>query len=303
MISYKQITRIVSAMVFIGFFGFIHPVTSQADSEQANGLETVSKPLWEAGLFNVVARLPHYRGSDETTTYAFPLPYLIYRGEFFRMNQDGVKGIFLRTEFFEFDTSLYGNPPVDEHNQARSGMEELDPLFEIGPSLKWFPFGRKTKSAAYLKAAIRGVASIDFPGDLETQYQGVHGELDWIYQVSAPFGYRDWMVGCRLGVDITDKGYNRYFYEVPPQYARDDRPAYSAEGGYGGAKFSAYAGKTITPNIDLWAWFRWENVDGAVFEDSPLVREKNNFTLSLALSWTIFRSKQTVASHVDVYGE
>lgn len=219
------------------------------------------------------------------------------------MNRDGIKGVFLHSEFFEFDTSLYGNPPVDQDNHARSGMEELDPLLEIGPSLKWFPFGRKSDAASYLKAAIRGAASIDFPGDLGIQYQGLHGELDWIHQVSAPFGFQDWTVGGSFGLDFTNADYNRYFYDVTDRDARDGRPVYHSEGGYAGSKLSAYAGKRLNPDLTLWTWFRWENIDGTVFENSPLVMEKNNFSFSLALTWTIFRSERRVTSGMDVYGE
>jgi len=298
MITRKTINLIFVVLVCAGIFSFSLSRICQADSDLVSSRISDSQPLWEVGLFNVVARLPHYRGSDETTTYAFPLPYLIYRGDFFQMNRDGVKGIFLRSESFELDTSLYGNPPVDGDNQARSGMEELEPTFEIGPSLKWFPFGRQSDITTYFKAAVRGVGSIDFPGDMEIRYQGIHGEIEWISQVVAPFGYRDWLVGVSLGADFTNREYNRYFYDVSSEYVRNDRPAYQSSGGYGGAKFSTYAGKKITPDITCWAWFRWENIDDAVFEDSPLVRDKNNFSMSLALSWTIARSTHQVTAHM-----
>jgi hypothetical protein len=43
-----------------------------ADPQPATGDET--KPLWEVGIFNFVSSIPDYRGADESTIYAFPLP-------------------------------------------------------------------------------------------------------------------------------------------------------------------------------------------------------------------------------------
>jgi hypothetical protein len=49
------------------------------------------KPLWEVGIFNFVSSIPDYRGADESTIYAFPLPYLIYRGKHLRATREGVR--------------------------------------------------------------------------------------------------------------------------------------------------------------------------------------------------------------------
>ncbi len=56
-------------------------------------VRSLKKPIREVGLFAGAARLPHYLGSDEYSAYILPLPYLIYCGETFRANRDGLKGI------------------------------------------------------------------------------------------------------------------------------------------------------------------------------------------------------------------
>ena len=40
----------------------------------------VPRPLWELGLGVAALRLPDYRGSDQSSTYLLPLPYVVYRG-------------------------------------------------------------------------------------------------------------------------------------------------------------------------------------------------------------------------------
>ncbi len=128
-------------------------------------------PLWEIGLFNGVAQLPHYRGSDEYKLWALPLPYLIYRGEILRTNKDGVRGVFFKSSQFELSLSGSGNPPVDDDNEARDGMPDLDAIGEIGPALKWFLTGPMSRNPIYLKFSARGAVSAGIDHGLDLAYE------------------------------------------------------------------------------------------------------------------------------------
>ena len=93
------------------------------------------KPKWELGAGATVLRLPDYRGSDESRGYVYPLPYFVYRGEFLRLDREGLRGVLIESDRVEFDLSLFGSLPVDSSkNLARAGMPDLDPVLEIGPS-------------------------------------------------------------------------------------------------------------------------------------------------------------------------
>ncbi len=93
-------------------------------------------PLWEAGVGAGALSLPDYRGSDQQRFYAFPVPYLVYRGEILKVDRTAVRGLFFQSDRFEFDVSLNASPPVNSgRNHARQGMPDLDPTGEIGPSL------------------------------------------------------------------------------------------------------------------------------------------------------------------------
>ena len=199
--------------------------------------EAESLPLWELGLFGFYLHLPHYRGSDQYNDYILPLPFLIYRGGLFQANRDGFKGIFSRSENFEANVSLYGNPPVDDDNRAREGMDELDPVFEIGPALKWYFLGRHPTRSLFLRAAGRAVTAVDVPDLLDWRYVGIHGDLYLIYRNRSLWGSL-WEWGFNTGFDFTDSRYNGYFYGVAPKDARADRAAYEADGGYAGFMLS-----------------------------------------------------------------
>ena len=51
------------------------------------------RPLWEAGAGVTVLDFPDYRGSDERHTLVLPIPYLVYRGEFFKSDHESVRGV------------------------------------------------------------------------------------------------------------------------------------------------------------------------------------------------------------------
>jgi len=94
------------------------------------------KPLWEVGAGLAFLHMPDYRGSDEKRFLLLPYPYLVYRGDILKVERERISGRIFKTDRLLLDFSLFGNVPVDSSkNTARSGMPDLDPTFEIGPSL------------------------------------------------------------------------------------------------------------------------------------------------------------------------
>jgi MipA family protein len=254
------------------------------------------KPLWEVGIFNFVSSIPDYRGADESTIYAFPLPYLIYRGKHVRATREGVRGIFYQNRFVETSISASGNPPVNKDNKARAGMPDLDAIGELGPSIKWFFSGRDPLDKLYLQVSARAAASLGFHPGPEMAYQGVAGDLDAVYYNQSRLMDLGIRYRFTAGLSFGDAGYHRYFYEVAPSYATPERPAYSAEAGYGGLSLSASMQYDITRTLAVGFYTRWDNVDGAVFADSPLVRQNNNYVIGAALILKPWHSATLVQS-------
>ena len=93
------------------------------------------RPLWELGAGAAVISFPDYRGSNEQRQYLLPLPYLVYRGEVLQVDRDKVRGLLFKRDRVELDVSVNGSVPIrSSHNAARSGMPDLDPTLELGPS-------------------------------------------------------------------------------------------------------------------------------------------------------------------------
>lgn len=253
-------------------------------------------PLWEIGLFGGAAIIPHYRGSDEYNFYALPVPYFIYRGKIIQANRDGIKGIFYKNNHIETSISLSGNPPVDGNNEARQGMPDLDALFELGPAVKWYFMGKDHYDNLYLKASLRAASSIGYDSGIDIDYRGLRGGLNLLYNNREMFKKINLKFGFNAGIDFTDSRLNSYFYDVESEYVTEKREYYESDAGYAGFALSGFLHKPLTKKLSLGAYARWDNINGAVFENSPLVRDKNNYVVGCALTWKIFESKKRVQS-------
>lgn len=247
-------------------------------------------PLWEAGAGAAVLDFPDYRGSDERHMLVLPFPYLVYHGDFLKADQDSIRGQFYRDERFELHLSLNGSIPVDSSdNTARRGMPNLDPTLEIGPNLTLNLYRNPTMHLN-LRLPLRAVIATDFS---HVHDEGLVFEpqlnVDFYDHYPAP----GWNLGFAAGPVYGNARYHGYFYGVAPQFATPARPAYEAHGGYGGVQAIA----SLTHRFGQWwvgGFVRADTLAGAVFEDSPLVRQKEAFFAGVAFAWVFSRSSKTV---------
>ncbi len=99
----------------------IFPMVCEAVEAEDN----IEEPLWELGAGFGGISLPQYMGSDERYTIPFAFPYMIYRGEKWRIDRSGIKNKLVNVDKFSLELSLSGGLPVRNDNQARAGMPEL----------------------------------------------------------------------------------------------------------------------------------------------------------------------------------
>lgn len=252
------------------------------------------RPLWELGLGVTGLYLPDYRGANQGRGYVFPLPYAAYRGEFFRVDREGIRSIFLDTDRVQLDVSVFGTPPVDSSkNQARQGMPDLDATLEVGPVLE-ITLARDRRIDYNYRLRLRLPARAVFPTDItHWSYAG------WVFYPHLALDLRPefldgrWNVGLSAGPLYATQKYNAYFYTVAPQFATPDRPAYQAPGGYSG--WVGFA--SISRRFDkIWvgAYVRYDTLNGATFEASPLVKRDYAVSAGIGIAWVFAHSKQLV---------
>ena len=249
------------------------------------------EPLWELGLGVTTLSFPDYRGSDHQRAYVLPMPYFVYRGKIFQADRDGLRGVFYDTDFAELNLSVAASLPVDsDGNEARRGMPDIDPTFEIGPSLElhlWRSADRRFQLDLRLPARM-AIAVGDGLHDAGLVFTPLIN-LD----VNDPVGWEGWNLGLLVGAIYGNRRQNAYFYDVPEAYATPERPAYSADGGYGGVKFIAAVSKRFD-RYWVGGFARYDTLTGAVFADSPLVRQDSAWAAGIGIAWILGRSSKTV---------
>ena len=275
--------RIYRGMVAaLMLFGFLLPPSAFCEE----------KPLWELGAGVALLRMPDYRGSDESRLYLLPFPYIIYRGDIFKVDRERISGRIFKTDRLLLDISLFGSVPVDSSkNTARSGMPDLDPTFEIGPSLNIKLLENKQERYKLnLALPVRAVFSTDFSS---LRHEG------WVFSPRLVFEKNDVIPksGLNLGVSagpmFADSAYHRYFYSVEPVYATEMRPSYSAGSGYSGSTLTLGLNKGFKQLI-FNAFVSVDFLQGAVIEDSPLVKTRYSVISGFTVSWIFRKAARSV---------
>lgn len=247
-------------------------------------------PLYEYGILGLAVHLPHYTGSSEYQTYAFPLPYFVYRGEIIKADREEIRGIFFRYKQFETDISMAGNTPVGD-DRARSGMEKLAAIGEVGPALNYYFYEYGDRDSLFVQATLRAAFSVDFDGGVDVGYEGKVSDISLIYRDSKIFKEQKVRFQLSTGVRFSDASMHSYFYDVPEAHVTPTRKYYASEGGYSGLQVSGSITKELTPSFSASCYGRWTNIDGAVYEDSPLVSTDNNYIVGAMLVWKIGESE------------
>ncbi|MEX0960204.1 MAG: MipA/OmpV family protein [Burkholderiales bacterium] len=255
-----------------------------------------SLPLWEAGFGLSAINFPDYRGSDERSTFVLPIPYLVYRGEFFKADRGSLRGLFIDSERVKLDVSVNASIPVESSdNRARQGMPDLDPTLEFGPNLEFMLLqSADGRFQVDLRLPVRTVIATDFSSARN---------VGWVFQPQINIDFRDTAllgpqsnVGVAAGPLYGDKRHHNYFFGVPAQFATAERPAYIAEGGYAGMQAIGAVSKRFS-SYWVGAFVRWDTVAGAAFEDSPLIRQNGSVAVGAAVAWILGESRRRVQSH------
>jgi MipA family protein len=249
------------------------------------------KPLWELGLGVAGLRLPDYRGSDQSRGYLLPLPYIVYRGTWLKADRDGARALLVDTPRVKVDLSVAASTPTrSSDNTARDGMPNLPGTGEIGPNLnvtlassaaeRWrLDLRLPLRAAVTLQRSPKFVGTT-FSPHLNLDLGGVAG---------------GWNLGLLTGPLFADRKYHEHFYSVDAAYAKPDRPAYQAHGGYAGWQALAATSRRFG-NTWVGGFVRYDSLRGAAFEDSPLVRRRSALTLGFGVSWILATSAELVPS-------
>jgi len=279
------------ALLFISFFTLAN---TDVNSESVVIEKPKSKMEIGAGAFAL--NLPHYLGSDQSDAYVVPFPYFYYLDDKYKVDRNQFTGKIWQDNHFYLDISASGGVKVNsDDNTARRGMDDLDWVFELGPSIKYYLQGDPQASDYfYLEFFTRKAAATDFKSMTNVgwrygpsvSYQK-HFSGHALPELLAGHG-AELELTVRANVNFSDDRYLNYYYGVPERFISQSRVAFDSDGGYAGSDISA----GLTYKVNQWwigGFARYYNLSGAEYIDSPLVKQDNNWALGFGVAWIFYQ--------------
>lgn len=268
------------------------PVAAQQAAAPATPPQA-ARPLLEAGVFLGAGLLPAYPAAGRSEPRPLVLPWLIYHGEFLQSTERGLRGRIYRLA--DLELTLNANGALGSRAGSggiRSGMADLDPMGEIGPSLRWVAWRDAALSRIVVETPLRAAFTTDFS---RIRYRGFLFAPEVAFERTA-LGAPGARARIGIGPVFASGGLMDYWYRVKPAEARPGRAAYDAGGGYLGLRLQFSYRLPVTDRIWLTAGGRIENFSGAANAASPLFRSDVNATLVAGMTFSFYRSAAMVAS-------
>lgn len=256
-------------------------VVADGEADRNGGLPTI-----ELGVGLGGQHLNDYRGSKEAQTTVLPLPFGVYRGNLFKADRGGVRTDLFATPRFELNLSAaVALSSGDDDNSLRRDMPELGSMFEFGPSFNINLTGDDFRQGWMFRIPLRAAFSLGGDGD---GYEGYIFNPKLTYR--HPDFYKGWSTRVNIAGLYGSESFHDYYYTVDTPFVTADRPYYKAKAGYSGA----YGKVSFTRYRDKWYYgisFRYDYLNGAVFEDSPLVETNGYYAISFGISRVLWQSK------------
>lgn len=252
-----------------------------------------SQPLWEFGVGGGAIEVPNYPASSERNFVALAAPYLVYRGDVFRIGGgNGARAVVIEESDFEIDVSFGGAFAADsDDNTARAGMPELDFLFEVGPQMIYrvrdFTFDNGGNARLNARLQARAVFSTDFE---RIDDRGFVLEPTLSYQQRGVL-FKDTGLNASFSLIFGSKKLHDYFYQVDQAFATASRQQFDAKSGYLGAEVSVGVSFPIRENMRGFFGGSMQFHQGAANEDSPLFEDDVTYSFGVGFVWRLYQSE------------
>lgn len=249
------------------------------------------QPRYELGAGFLLLNVPDFPGSDNNRLRFLPFPYGIYRGKYLRADDEGTRARLFSSKFHETSVSGSFNFPVRSgNNPRRLGMPDLPALAGFGPRFLFRLLGDDTYERLNLSLALRVKASHDLKRHF--RYEGFAIQPGLSYWKK--FQSIESTLFSSLNFNFGTARLSQFFYQVAPDFATDDRPAFHAQAGLVQSSLLVGLGHNIQDNLFVFLSSSWRNLDLSSNRDSPLIATRNNIAVAFGLVWTFFESESKV---------
>jgi outer membrane scaffolding protein for murein synthesis (MipA/OmpV family) len=241
---------------------------------------------WELGAGLAGFDVPHYVGSSQSKQYLLPVPYVKLKSRYLEIDE-GIRGFFFTSPNVRLDISAdLGVPVSSDDSDAREGMPDLDTVLQFGPSIEITLLGsRRAESELRLELPVRAAIATDIKNS---------ESIGWIFEPRISYEKRrknkqGLSYSATMGLRYATREYNAYYYDVEQQFVTPERPFFESGKGYSGVITNLTAGWREGEMI-YWGLVRYRNLNNAVFEDSPLVEDKDYYLVGVGVTWMFAQS-------------
>lgn len=264
----------ITLNLFIAITLSLSPLTAEA-----------YEPLFELNLVGGGGSVPDYPASDQHHIKTLVLPFATYRGESVRANYDGIQADVVKRAKLGADASVgFSLPSSSASNVARQGMSNIDTLIEVGPRL-YLLMPTKSKMDFRFVFPVRAVIATDLRRWTD---RGLLFAPGFMFKVPLSQNGKSELV-TQFGVNFATNRLHQYFYEVLPQFAQADRPAFDTRAGYMGTRIIS----VYSIGHDRFRYFAaagLQSYKDAASSDSPLHRKDHDATIFGGVIWSFYHS-------------
>lgn len=281
-------SRVIFRTLFAHILGALSGFCLLVGFSEASGEEL---PLFELGLGLGGIHQPYYVGSSQQRTIAFPVPLPIYRGSIFKSDDQGTRADLLQNSVLDLDLSAEFNFPIDSDDvDLREGMDDIGSVLQLGPSLE-VKLHKSEQAQWSLGLPLRASFELSEDG---VEERGFTFSPTLFYTRQFAVGQQKWRGRASLGASFATNRYHDLYYGVREPFAAQGRRQYEAGGGFAGLR--AQLSFRSLNRKRLWVGFiRYDDLQGAAFDDSPLVETTGSLTVGFIYARMLWRSRETVS--------
>ena len=247
------------------------------------------KPIYELGAGTIGLSVPNYPGAKSSTFRTIPFPWVIYRGEFLKADEEGNRLQFLKNDHFEIGFSGGFNFPIDsDDNDARNGMPNTDALIGIGPGLIYRLPTMTNLQRFTFGLGIRSNFAANSNGRLKEH--GIIIEPNLRYWVKTSRVSPLTLFGS-FSLSLADQNYHSFFYDVESEYKTTDRDEYKSKAGI--VDIAASLGLTVdlSKKASMFTGLTYSNLTLSANKKSDLVESQHNIGYVIGFAWMFYEKR------------
>ena len=231
--------------------------------------------------------VPHYPASNQNQNESLLLPIIIYKGDVLKSDrEDGTRIELFKSLELDINLSFGATFSSDSsENEARKYMPNLNYTLETGPAIYFKFWSIPDYGSLRLQIPVR----LTFETNFKTT-----SFLGFVFEPELRFQRLNFLISnLRSSTSVASEFFSQrvanYFYEVEPQYATAERPAYTAKEGLSAFKLS----QNFVYEYDEFSFIlgtAYSNFSYSANKNSPLFKSVHNQSYFVAVAWLFYKS-------------